>query len=307
MRRPDRVDLQMTLLVAIWGTAFVSLKILGQELSPMAILWYRYMPFLLVMLPWLLINRLDRVRGLSAKEWGQYVLLGLLGVAGYHLPVNYGLQSTGHGDLTAATGAVLIATTPLFTVLWSALLGRERFTAKVLPGYLLALAGVALVVLYGRGETGSLNVSYKALILLLAPMLWSLYAILGKDAIARDGAMTMNALSMCIGTLLLAPFGLQVGLEPLRALSENAFHWMLYLSLAATLLGYAIWNDSLRHRTANQVTVFIYLIPVAATIAAVVLLDTPITVPFLVGAAMVLGGIILLNKARARTPAIRQA
>lgn len=246
-------------------------------------------------------RRRDRIRSLTTKEWGLYTVLGALGVFGYHFPLYYGMRDDALGPgATAAMGAVLIATTPLWTLLFGLLRRDETLTVRRTLGSLVAFAGVVVVVILGRGDA-DFSLAKKAALVLLAPIFWSWYSILGKPLANAHGGLFFTGMSMCIGTLMLAPYGVWIGFDPVADFTPGLWGWLAYLSLAATVAGYAIWNHALQQRTPAQLTSWIYLIPVVATVAAWIVLGETITPWLALGAALVLFGVWQVNKRPARS------
>lgn len=297
MARFDGVDAAMTFLVVVWGTAFVAIRALAEVWSPWDILWFRYLPFIVGFGAWLVLTQRRRLTSLTGSDWLRYVVLGFLGVIGYHVPLNFALRE-GTG-VTAATAAILVATVPLWTLFVGAALGREPLGPRRLAGSAAAFSGVIVVVLLGRGDA-EFSVAAHASLALLGAFLWSLYSIVAKPLIARHGGLFLTALSFTVGTLFLVPYGFAVGIEPLRGLTALQLFWAAYLGILATLLGYVIWNFALARRRPSEVTSYIYGVPVVATLAGALLISEPVTPWFLLGAALVLGGVITIQQARAR-------
>ncbi len=297
-RRVDAVDAWMAFLVLIWGTAFVSIKVLGATLDPFQLSWYRYIPFLLGFGTWILLKRRHRFKLITGGDWVRIAIAGALGVIGYHFPLNWALSDMTPGpSVTGATGAILVATTPLWTMLMAIVSRQERLDGRKLIGGLVAFSGVAFVVFLGTGEA-EFVAAKKTLIALLAPILWGAYSILAKPLITKYGGLFISGLTMSLGTLMLLPLGVFYGFEPLTALDGMGWFWLAYVSIAATLGGYTIWNLSLRHRSASELTSYIYAIPVVATLAGALLIQEAVSIYFLVGAALVLAGLLMINRAR---------
>ncbi len=298
-RRLDGVDGAMTVLVLMWGTAFVSIKVLGTSLDPFEMTWLRYVPFLAFYGVWLFIRRRERFAMISGNDWIRFAVAGSLGVIGYHVPLNWAMSSLTPGTpIGPPTAAILVATTPLWTLIFAVTTGQERLTRGKFIGSLAAFIGVVIVVLLGTSRGGSIDVEVKALIALLAPLSWAGYSIVAKPLITRYGGLFVTGVTMCIGTLAFLPFGVSRGLEPLRGLDGMDWFWLAYLAILGTLAGYTIWNQALKRRTASEVTVYIFAVPVVATLASVILVGEIITIWFVLGAALVLGGLSLVHRAR---------
>ncbi len=288
----------LALLAVIWGSAFPGLKVLGEVLDPYQMTWFRYAPFPIVYGVWIALRRRDVLRRVPGNDWLAMGLLGCVGVIGYHFPLNWGLHDSGDGvSVTAATGAILIATTPLWTLLLSVATGKERLRPLALAGSLVAFAGVAVVVFFGRGEA-ELTVARKALVILIAPVCWSIYSVYTRPLVQRHGGLFTTGVTLSMGALTLVPLGVWWGTEPLAAMEPRHWAWLAFLAFLSTILGYAMWNHALKQRTASQVAVYVYFNPVVAAIVGVTFLGEHLTAWFVGGSALVLGGVVLVNQSR---------
>jgi drug/metabolite transporter (DMT)-like permease len=294
----DRIDAMLALLAVIWGSAFPGLKVLGEVLDPYKMTWFRYAPFPVAYGCWILLRRRAALRQVTGRDWITMAVLGFVGVIGYHFPLNWGLHDSGDGvSVSAATGAILIATTPLWTLLISVATGKERLRPLALAGSLVAFAGVAVVVFFGRGQA-ELTLARKALVILIAPLCWALYSVYTRPLVQRHGGLLTTGLTLSLGALTLLPLGLRWGLEPLGDLQARHWAWLVFLAFLSTILGYAMWNNALKHRTASQVAIYVYFNPVVAATVGYLFLGEHLTGWFLAGAALVLGGVILVNRSR---------
>jgi drug/metabolite transporter (DMT)-like permease len=259
----------------------------------------RYVPFIALFGAWLLLRQRKKLRSVTGADWLRFVLAGGLGVLGYHLPLNWAMSSLTPGTpIGAPTAAILVATTPLWTLIMAVAIRQERFSLPKAIGALTAFAGVALVVLRGTPGAQSVDVVDKALIAMLAPILWGGYSIIAKPLIGRYGGLFVTGLTMCLGSLAFLPFGLSIGAAPLVGLTGLEWFWLLYVSLIGTVGGYTMWNFALQRRSASEVTGYIFAIPVVATAASVLLVSARVTVWFVAGAALVIGGMVLIHRAR---------
>ena len=307
--RLDHIDALMLLLVLIWGTAFPVIPLLERHLDPFQLTWYRYAPFPILYGGYILLRRRAAFANVTGREWVAMGLLGFLGVVGYHFSLNWAMSQSGGPAVSAATGAILVATTPLWTLLLSLALRRETLRPLAAVGSLVAFAGVILVVLKGQGEA-QLTLAAKAAVAMVAPLSWALYSVFTKPLIARHGGLFVTGVTLSIGTATLVPLGVSYGWAPLRSLGPTDWGWLAFLALLSTALGYAIWNHAIRERSASSVTTYIYLNPVVATIAGAWVLPyvssafvpVPVTGWFLAGGALVLAGLLLVHRARMNAP-----
>jgi drug/metabolite transporter (DMT)-like permease len=291
----DRTDAMLALLVVIWGTAFPGIKVLGEVLDPFQMTWYRYALFPVAYGAWMLLRRRHVFAQVQGGDWLAMGLLGIVGVIGYMFSLNWAMH--GERGITAATAAILVATTPLFTLLLSAATGKERPTWLAWTGSAVAFGGVAIVVFLGKGRV-EFTVAGRALVGLLAPMSWAVYSVYTRPFVHKYGGLFTTGATLSVGVLALLPLGVWYGVAPLHALQPVHWAWLAFLSILSTILGYALWNQALKSRTASQVSVYIYFNPVVAALVGVAFLHERLTGWFLAGAALVMAGVVLVNQAR---------
>lgn len=298
----DGTDAMLAGLVVIWGTAFPIIPVVERALDPFELTWYRYLPFPILYGAYILARRRADFRRVSGRDWMLMGAVGSVGVIGYHFPLNWAMDPAVPGHLNGATGAIIIATTPLWTMLLAVLARKERYHAAAAFGTLVAFAGVLVVVLWGQPERPSpAAAATLAALALLAPVSWAIYSVYTKPLIGRYGGLFVTGCTLSIGTLALVPIGIQYGVEPLRRLDGGQWAGLLFLALLSTALGYAIWNHALKQRTASSVSAYIYFNPVVATVVGLLFFGEQVTPWFLAGGALVLAGVILVNRARAAT------
>ena len=140
------------LVVIIWGTTFVSTKILLQHgLGPMEIMFYR---FVLAYLCILFISH-KRMWAENWKDEGMLMLAGLTGGTLYFIAENTAL-----GITQASNVALLVCTTPIFTALFMHWFCKEPLRRNMMIGSLIALVGVGMVVFSGSEYCGFHDVGF---------------------------------------------------------------------------------------------------------------------------------------------------
>lgn len=271
--------------VVIWGTTFVSTKVLlAHSLTPAEIFTLRFS------LAWLVLLFTARRTGRWCRTAGDELKMVGLGITGgslYFLTENAALHYAPASDVS-----LLVCTTPLLTLLLARLVYRsEPLTRRTLGGSLIALVGVALVVLNGHF---SLHLNPKGdLLALSASLLWSLYTLLLRSVEGRYNNLFITRKVFGYGLLTILPWYRwhPSHLSP-ELLTEPAV-WgnLLFLSLVASLVCYATWNAVVRELGTTQSSNYLYLNPIAATVAASLILGERLTPVAALGAAMILAGI----------------
>lgn len=215
---------------------------------------------------------------IDRADWGQLALLGFLGVALNQFLYLYGLKSS-----TAANGALLYAATPVFVLLSSRLLFKERMTPKKTLGILLAFVGITIVI-FERGVDFSSGYALGNLLILIAVIAWTLFTILGKRMILKYGALRTTSAMMLFGALLFLPIGIVSSAQfPFAHLTVLDWAGVLYLAVGTSILGYLLWYHALSRIEASKVAVFANAQPVFATILSLIFLNYTITPAFVTG------------------------
>jgi drug/metabolite transporter (DMT)-like permease len=227
---------------------------------------------------------------LGPRDWGLVVLLALLGNTLFHALMVRGIHHT-----SPAHAAILIAFSPLFSVLLARVLLGEPLGARRLGGIGLALVGVVVIVTRGSAGTASW---VGDLLSLGASLAWALYTVIGKPVLTRASPLAITTWATFLGAIPLFPLGLP-GLREVRwsALSPGRWVLLVYLSAGTIALANLLWYWALARAPTARVVAFSYLIPVLATTIAVLAGQESLSPPFALGVAAVLGGVALAQRA----------
>ena len=134
--------LSALLTILIWGTTFISTKVLLVDFQPIEILFFRFVMGLFA----LLVVYPHRMKGTTGKQELTFVVAGLCGVCLYYLLENIALTYT-----MASNVGVIISVAPFFTAILSHLLLKqdEKLRANFFIGFVVAMAGIALISFNG--------------------------------------------------------------------------------------------------------------------------------------------------------------
>lgn len=277
------------LTVGIWGLTFISTKVLIEHgLSPQEIFLLRFLMAYLGI--WFISPR-----KLFADNWKDELWLlwgGVTGGSFYFFTENTALEIT-----LATNVAFIVCTAPLLTTILSLLIyKKEKATAGLVGGSLLALVGVSLVVYNGHFI---LKISPLGdFLTLLAAFSWAFYSLIMKKMSGRYRTTFITRKIFFYGILTILPaFILHPWQFSLSGLWQPAV-WMnlLFLGVLASLVCFVVWNIILKQLGTVRASNYIYLNPLFTLIGSAVLLDEQFTVMSLMGAMLILGGVYWAGK-----------
>ena len=277
------------LTVGICGLTCISTKVLIEHgLSPQEIFLLRFLMAYLGI--WFISPR-----KLFADNWKDELWLlwgGVTGGSFYFFTENTALEIT-----LATNVAFIVCTAPLLTTILSLLIyKKEKATAGLVGGSLLALVGVALVVYNGHFI---LKISPLGdFLTLLAAFSWAFYSLIMKKMSGRYRTTFITRKIFFYGILTILPaFILHPWQFSLSGLWQPAV-WMnlLFLGVLASLVCFVVWNIILKQLGTVRASNYIYLNPLFTLIGSAVLLDEQFTVMSLMGAMLILGGVYWAGK-----------
>ena len=291
--------------VALWGFTFISSKqLINAGLTPAWIFTLRFSMAYIGM--WVLCLLPKARKSGAAKLWAGRIsdeivllLLGMTGGSIYFMAENSSLKYT-----QACNASFIVCTAPLFTMLFTLALKRFRHkrifssleevkvNGYLIFGTLLALCGLVMVVFSGY----ELKLSPKGDFLALgASLLWAVYSIFTAPMTERYGALMVTRKVFFYGLLTIIPFLFFGKPLPGAEVLAQPVDWgnLLFLGVAASHIGYIIWDEVLLGLGNVKATNYIYLNPVFTLIAAVLVLGERMTALSGTGSALILLGVIL--------------
>lgn len=251
-----------------------------------------------------------RLRGrplprLTAADWRGFASMGVVSVGIYHALFVYSVALNG-----AALAIVLIYLYPAFVTLGAALVFKERVGAQQIVALALAVLGCALLV--RAYDPAVLRVSWQGVLVGVASAITHAgYVLYSQRSVARHSPFLSLAVPMLFGALTLLVLSVAAaGPASLLAVGPGLTPWLILLGLALgpTLIGYVLFNASMRHIPGRIASLIVVIEAPIATLAAVLLLGERIELAQAAGmglilAAAVLPGLRLTRRSGAVAPA----
>lgn len=224
------------------------------------------------------------------KDLLPLLISAIFGVAGNMLLFFKGLSIT-----TPINASVLMLNTPIFVIVFAAIIIGEKLTWNKVIGILIA-AGGALLLMGGskfkfQSETvmGDIFVTANAII-------YAFYLVYAKRLMVKYHPLTVTLYSFFFGFFLVLPFGLNQALEiDFAHLPPLIWLCIGFITVGSTFLTYVLNAYALKHASSSLVGSYIYLQPVLATLIAVVSGKDMLTTEKLLSIAIVFTGVYLAS------------
>ena len=235
---------------------------------------------------------LKTLRGMTRKQWGVLVVLGVLGVGAYNTLAYVALVHT-----TATNAALLNSFIPIAIIAISWFLGHQ---ARLLESIGVGVSFVGVMVIVSRGDPvvlAGLSLNAGDLWMLAAVLSWALYTLGLKWRPAGLHPMALLATLTMIGLLVLAPLvWVELSSGARLHLTTPALFGVAYTGIFPAFLGYVFYNRAVGEVGASRAGLFIHLMPAISTVLAMLFLGEAPRAYHFFGIALILTGIWLTTR-----------
>ena len=275
--------------IFIWGTTFISTKVLLKSFSPIEILFIRFLIGYATL--WLVYPH--QLKPAEKKQELCFAAAGLCGVTLYYLMENMALTYT-----LASNVGVIISIAPFFTAIFSFFLRKgDKPGKRFFLGFVMAMAGICLI----SGSSGAaLSLNPLGDVLAIgAAIIWAVYSLLtrkigdfGYHVVQATRRTFFYGLIFMIPVLSLMDFHV----EAVQLIQLSNLGNLLFLGLGASALCFVTWNYAVRALGSVKTSVYIYMVPVITAVTSALILGEKITAASAVGILLTLGGLFLSQK-----------
>ncbi len=272
--------------IIIWGTTFISTKILLEGFLPVEILFFRFVmgyTALLLLYP-------KKLKVTDRKHEPVFVFAGLCGICLYYLLENIALTFT-----FASNVGVIMSTAPFFTAILSHLffISEEKLRLRFFIGFVCAMVGIIFISYNGMKFTLDPLGDFLAL---SAALVWACYSLLVRK-ISKMGypVFLSTRRTFFYGLIFMIPAAWfsDFRLDLFRFTHSIYLFNMIFLGLGASAFCFVTWNFAVRELGTVKTSVYIYLVPVITVFTSALVLKERLTALMGIGAALTLAGLIL--------------
>jgi drug/metabolite transporter (DMT)-like permease len=268
----------------IFGSAFLSVKVLVGAMSPMQVVAGRLGLAALSVLVVLALRR-------DLPSMTRALLAGGAVLALLDCFVPYALIAWASQDLDSGMAAVLMSTLPLFTALFAArTLPDEQLSAAKIAGLLAGFAGVAVLVgpeaLDPRGGVGLAHAA-----VLCGAVSYGAAAVYARVLCRTEGVVDVTAVKLVLGAALAAGLSLAVDGAPAVSLGTGEVVALVALGVVSTGLGRLVYLWAITEAGSVRASLVTYIIPIVALALGWLVLGEEIATGTVAGMAMIVAGV----------------
>lgn len=286
---PKTAYLFLTLSSLFWAFNIVLARALHADIPPIALNFWRWTIALAIVLPFT-VRYAWLQRAAVRREWAYLALLGFTGMAAFHCLQYYALNLT-----TAINVSLILAITPVAIPIMAWMFWGDRVTPRQGLGILLSFAGVAAIVTRGDPVAVlSRGLAAGDLVELAAMILWALYSTLVRWRPPDLHPNTVLVCSMTPAVLFILPVYLwEDAFVRSMPVSLQSVATVVAVAVLASVLAFIFFNRAVESVGPTRAGLFIHLIPLFATAAAVALLGERLFAYHGIGAGAIALGLYL--------------
>ncbi len=273
--------------IIVWGSTFISTKMLLSEFSPVQIMLCRFAIAYVVL--WLIRPKYDKT---GIKDELLFLLMGIFGCTVYFITENTALQYT-----LASNVSIIVASAPIITAILAHFFVKgEKLNKNIGIGFVVAFTGVALVVFNGQFVL-KLNPAGD-LLSLGAALSWAVYSVILRTCVDKYNSVMLTRKLMFYGFVTALPIAALEGKEfPFDAFKiPEMLFCILFLGVIGSGICYVLWNKAISKLGVVITNNYIYINPFVTLVTGGIILKEPITVMGIVGAILIISGVVLSSK-----------
>jgi drug/metabolite transporter (DMT)-like permease len=297
------------MLSLLWGSSFIAIKIIVDEVQPLASFGMRFFiaGLLLVATHYIFLHTIYRrsskkdYQGSQFKSillWKQWILSALFFIVG-----GQGLLALGAQYLSSGAAALINSTIPIWVAIFMLLFFRKIPTRLSTAGIIAGFIGLIILVLPTLETEES---SWVGVVLLIVSSIsWAIGSLFSSPVRAEGGSaeqaiLLPTGMFMALGGLILLTLWTVTGtggistLNILFSTANNVLISFLFLTLVCTAVGYAIFYWLLGSTTPSLANTFAYIVPVIAVFLGWVILGESINSQTIIATVVISAGVAMM-------------
>ena len=270
--------------VVLWSVGYVMTRIAVIHFSTEAISFLRYSIAALSLILYSIFVKMP------LPKWRDIPLFFLGGAIGFAVYVYFINEGSRH--LTASVVSFIVSATPVLTALLARIILKEKIGIIGWLSVVCAFCGVGIITYFNGGFTFTSG----AIWICFAVVLISVYNIYQRKLLLRYSPLEITTYCIVAGAILLSIFASQ-SIPQLANAPPIGITAIVILGIFSASLAYLFWAYALsKADKTSEVTYYMFVTPVLTTILGFVLIDEAPHHSVYIGGALVLVGVLFVNK-----------
>jgi drug/metabolite transporter (DMT)-like permease len=289
MKKSYLGPIYLTLAASIWGGMYVVSKMVLTFISPLELVWFRYLVALITLIV---------ISIITGQDWKikrrDIPIIFLIGLIGYFISI--WAQFAGTQLASAQMGAIITSATPAFMVLFARLLLKEKITLR--KGLSVSLATIGVLCIIGIGDIGNSS-QLGGMILGVAALTWAFMSVLVKKVPNLYSQLVITTYAILIAALAMTPLVItKISIVEVQQVLVQPIVWggILYLGIVSTAGAFFFWNKGLQIVDATRAGIYFFFQPLVGTLLGYLFLGEQVGIGFWVGTLLIIGGVLLVVK-----------
>jgi len=264
------------------------------DIPPFTLNFYRWLFAWLILAPFTL-KEIYKTRSHILDNLKHVLILGITSITLFNSIVYYSLQFT-----QVISGVLMISTIPVMIIFISSLLRIEKTNFYQIMGVVFSMLGVIVIITQMNGENiKKLSFNKGDLSIIVAMLSWALYSALLKKKKLELSQLSLLQVIISSGLIFLLPiYIIEMNQGRFVTLELPFILTLIYVVLFPGLASFICWIKGIRLIGANRSGIFLHLMPIFSTIMAILIFNEKFMVYHLVGAILIISGIILSSRGR---------
>ncbi len=280
------------LATAFWSGNFIVARGLSDSIHPISLSFYRWLVATIVFTPFALKKVLHDWEIIKKHFW--YLLItALLGVSIFNTLIYFAGRTT-----TAVNMSLIMLTFPVFIILISFVVFKEKIGFKKVIGILIVFIGVIGIVTKGSWlDLFDIKLNAGDSLMLLAAFVFAIHSNLVKSKPDRLSIFSLQYITFLLGVILLLPFHLWALMKVGSIdFSMSILGSILYIGIFSSLVSFVSWNTAIDKIGAVSAGMIYYLLPLFSGLIAWIILGEKLKYYHLISAVLIISGIIISNR-----------
>lgn len=258
-------------------------------LSPLQITHWRNIVAGLVLVTFILLKDRSLLK-ISIKDIWMFIGTGVLSISFFNICYFICMQES-----TLSVAVTLLHTSPVFLMLFSVWLFKEKFTLN--KAIAIILAGGGCVFVTGLIGAESVPITGRALFFgICSGFLYALYSVFGRFALQKYNWLTIIAYTFILAVIALFPLSDFPQMIELTFTDQKVTLSMIALGLISTLLPFLLYTKGLEHLEVSKAALLTFVEPTVGMLVSVLVFKEYFSVNYAIGLVLIISAIIVLNR-----------